>query len=66
MATNQSSPVKTEFAIAHADVAPRQDYRVVGFISSGTYGKVYKAEGLNHRKGQLFAIKKYFISSFML
>jgi cyclin-dependent kinase 8/11 len=32
-------------------------YRIIGFISSGTYGRVYKAQG---RHGQVaeFAIKK--------
>ncbi|KAF2122725.1 cyclin-dependent protein kinase-like protein Ssn3 [Lophiotrema nucula] len=33
-------------------------YRIVGFISSGTYGRVYKAEGKNGRIGE-FAIKKF-------
>jgi hypothetical protein len=33
-------------------------YKIVGFISSGTYGRVYKAEGKNGRTGE-FAIKKY-------
>ena len=32
-------------------------YNVVGFISSGTYGRVYKALGRNGRSGE-FAIKK--------
>ena len=32
-------------------------YKVVGFISSGTYGKVYKAVGHNGMVGE-FAIKK--------
>lgn len=32
-------------------------YHVVGFISSGTYGRVYKAVGKNGRSGE-FAIKK--------
>jgi cyclin-dependent kinase 8/11 len=32
-------------------------YKIVGFISSGTYGRVYKAEGKNGRIGE-FAIKK--------
>lgn len=32
-------------------------YKIVGFISSGTYGRVYKAEGRNGRIGE-FAIKK--------
>lgn len=32
-------------------------YKIIGFISSGTYGRVYKAQG---KKGQVqeFAIKK--------
>lgn len=33
-------------------------YRIVGFISSGTYGRVYKAVGRNTQTGD-FAIKKY-------
>ena len=33
-------------------------YKVVGFISSGTYGRVYKAVGINGHSGE-FAIKKY-------
>ncbi|KAL9632323.1 MAG: hypothetical protein Q9164_005388 [Protoblastenia rupestris] len=33
-------------------------YRVVGFISSGTYGRVYKAVGNNAQEGE-FAIKKF-------
>ena len=32
-------------------------YNVVGFISSGTYGRVYKAIGRNGQAGE-FAIKK--------
>ncbi|KAF2798276.1 cyclin-dependent protein kinase-like protein Ssn3 [Melanomma pulvis-pyrius CBS 109.77] len=33
-------------------------YKIVGFISSGTYGRVYKAMGKNGRTGE-FAIKKF-------
>lgn len=33
-------------------------YRIVGFISSGTYGRVYKAVGWNGQTGE-YAIKKY-------
>lgn len=33
-------------------------YKIVGFISSGTYGRVYKAVGNNGQGGE-FAIKKY-------
>ena len=32
-------------------------YKIVGFISSGTYGRVYKAIGHNGQSGE-FAIKK--------
>lgn len=33
-------------------------YRIIGFISSGTYGRVYKAVGRNGQVGE-FAIKKF-------
>jgi cyclin-dependent kinase 8/11 len=33
-------------------------YKIIGFISSGTYGRVYKAQGKNGQIGE-FAIKKY-------
>lgn len=33
-------------------------YKVIGFISSGTYGRVYKAVGRHGQTGQ-FAIKKF-------
>lgn len=36
----------------------RERYHIVGFISSGTYGRVYKALGKNGKKGE-FAIKKF-------
>jgi hypothetical protein len=32
-------------------------YHIVGFISSGTYGRVYKAVGRHGQRGE-FAIKK--------
>jgi cyclin-dependent kinase 8/11 len=32
-------------------------YRIIGFISSGTYGRVYKAVGKHGQIGE-FAIKK--------
>lgn len=35
----------------------RDKYHIVGFISSGTYGRVYKATGKNGKQGE-FAIKK--------
>ena len=38
-------------------VRMKERYQVIGFISSGTYGRVYKALGRNGRKGE-FAIKK--------
>ena len=33
-------------------------YQIVGYISSGTYGRVYKAVGHNGQSGE-FAIKKF-------
>ncbi|KAL8877798.1 MAG: hypothetical protein Q9198_004256 [Flavoplaca austrocitrina] len=39
-------------------VRVRDRYRIVGFISSGTYGRVYKAVGWNGLTGD-FAIKKF-------
>lgn len=36
-------------------------YRIIGFISSGTYGRVYKAVGKNGQVGE-FAIKKSIFS----
>ncbi|OAT10770.1 CMGC/CDK/CDK8 protein kinase [Blastomyces gilchristii SLH14081] len=36
----------------------REKYHIVGFISSGTYGRVYKAIGRNGQKRE-FAIKKF-------
>ncbi|KAJ5293636.1 hypothetical protein PENANT_c002G00384 [Penicillium antarcticum] len=39
-------------------VRVRDRYHIVGFISSGTYGRVYKALGKNGKKGE-FAIKKF-------
>jgi len=42
-------------------VRVHEKYKVVGFISSGTYGRVYKAIGRDGRPGE-FAIKKYSIS----
>ena len=35
----------------------RQLYEVVGFISSGTYGRVYKAK--SKTRGGVYAIKKW-------
>ena len=40
-------------------------YKVIGFISSGTYGRVYKAVGLNGQSGE-FAIKKYVFTDLFL
>jgi len=41
-----------------AKVKVADKYRVVGFISSGTYGRVYKAHGRQGQPGD-FAIKKF-------
>lgn len=38
-------------------VRVKDRYQVIGFISSGTYGRVYKAVGRNGQRGE-FAIKK--------
>lgn len=43
-------------------VRVRDRYRIVGFISSGTYGRVYKAVGWNGQTGD-FAIKKYVVTN---
>ena len=35
-------------------------YTILGFISSGTYGRVYKAQSLeSHDEGKVYAIKKF-------
>ncbi|KAF9533610.1 CMGC/CDK/CDK8 protein kinase [Crepidotus variabilis] len=34
-------------------------YNILGFISSGTYGRVYKAQSLDDEHGTLHAIKKF-------
>lgn len=39
----------------------RDKYHITGFISSGTYGRVYKAVGKKGQKGE-FAIKKLVFS----
>lgn len=38
-------------------VRVNERYKVIGFISSGTYGRVYKAVGRSGQTGE-FAIKK--------
>lgn len=45
------------FSGYHTKKRVNERYKIVGFISSGTYGRVYKAEGRNGRVGE-FAIKK--------
>lgn len=40
-------------------VSVREKYHIVGFISSGTYGRVYKARSRNTATAGEFAIKKY-------
>lgn len=42
--------------------AVRSKYTILGFISSGTYGRVYKAQAINTRDnspGAIYAIKKF-------
>ena len=46
-------------------VRVRDKYKVIGYISSGTYGRVYKAVGLNGQSGE-FAIKKYTFTALLL
>jgi cyclin-dependent kinase 8/11 len=46
------------FSGYHTKKRVNERYKIVGFISSGTYGRVYKAEGKNGRTGE-FAIKKF-------
>ena len=41
---------------SHRSVSSK--YAILGFISSGTYGRVYKAQSLE-QDGQLHAIKKF-------
>lgn len=48
-----------------AKVHIRDKYRIVGFISSGTYGRVYKALSATGRKGE-YAIKKYILLVFFV
>ncbi|KAI4174980.1 MAG: hypothetical protein LQ343_002007 [Gyalolechia ehrenbergii] len=45
-------------SVYKSKVRVRDRYRIVGFISSGTYGRVYKAVGWNGQTGE-FAIKKF-------
>lgn len=40
----------------------RSKYSIIGFISSGTYGRVYKAQAISQKDGSLgaiYAIKKF-------
>jgi len=50
----KSSPLNNGYT---SKVKVLDRYKVVGFISSGTYGRVYKAVGHNGQSGE-FAIKK--------
>jgi cyclin-dependent kinase 8/11 len=43
----------------------QERYKIVGFISSGTYGKVYKAVGRNGQPGE-FAIKRFVCSQTLI
>ncbi|MCJ1472714.1 cyclin-dependent protein kinase [Lambiella insularis] len=53
-----SDPKKMPSAGYVSKVRVHEKYKVVGFISSGTYGRVYKAVGRNGQSGD-FAIKKF-------
>lgn len=52
-----SNPIKMPSHGYTSKVRVLDRYKVVGFISSGTYGRVYKAVGYNGQSGE-FAIKK--------
>ena len=52
-----SEPTKMPSTGYTSKVRVLDRYKVVGFISSGTYGRVYKAIGRNGQMGE-FAIKK--------
>ncbi|KAL9043856.1 MAG: hypothetical protein Q9214_002968 [Letrouitia sp. 1 TL-2023] len=53
-----SDPKKMPSNAYKSKIRVRDRYKVVGFISSGTYGRVYKAVGWNGQSGE-FAIKKF-------
>ncbi|KAL9101826.1 MAG: hypothetical protein Q9163_002951 [Psora crenata] len=55
---DSSSHLKPSLSGYTSKVHVLDRYKVVGFISSGTYGRVYKAVGQNGRTGE-FAIKKF-------
>ncbi|KAI9874790.1 MAG: cyclin-dependent protein kinase, partial [Pleopsidium flavum] len=58
-AFDEPSDPKKMFPGGYTSKVRVQDrYKVVGFISSGTYGRVYKAQGRNGQVGE-FAIKKF-------
>ena len=53
-------PMRAYRAARDAARTPIRDkYNFIGFISSGTYGRVYKAVARESTDGQLFAIKKF-------
>jgi len=56
--TDTLEPKKSPGCGYTSKVHIREKYHIVGFISSGTYGRVYKAVGRNGQKGD-FAIKKF-------
>lgn len=37
----------------------KSKYTILGFISSGTYGRVYKAQSIGGDQNNLYAIKKF-------
>ncbi|KAI9838386.1 MAG: cyclin-dependent protein kinase [Sarea resinae] len=53
-----SDPSKMPAGAYRSKVQVQDRYKVIGFISSGTYGRVYKAVGRTGQAGE-FAIKKF-------
>ena len=63
--TEPSDPKKMPSHGYTSKVRVRDKYKVIGYISSGTYGRVYKAVGLNGQSGE-FAIKKYMFTDLLI
>ena len=57
MGTDANVVPKAPGVLYQSKVHVLDRYKIVGFISSGTYGRVYKAVGINGVEG-VFAIKK--------
>lgn len=53
------SPRTPDMAPYRSKVRVLEKYIIIGFISSGTYGRVYKARSRTGGDGREFAIKKF-------